>query len=62
MLLPLGSSLLLDTRTSHRPTPLVPQVRQLGFMYSKFLAETGGVSPAFRTGAFRLAVRWIKAI
>lgn len=36
-------------------------VRQLGLMVSKF-TDRGGVVPNFRSGSFRLAVKWIKGI
>mmetsp|Transcript_20361 Transcript_20361/g.60544 ORF Transcript_20361/g.60544 Transcript_20361/m.60544 type:complete len:86 (-) Transcript_20361:27-284(-) len=37
------------------------QVRQLGIMVSKF-SDAGGLTPGFRTGPFRLALRSIRGI
>ena len=42
-----------------RPPLRGDQVRQVGIMVSKF-TDAGGVNPAFRSGRFRLAVKWIK--
>ena len=38
-----------------------PQVRQVGLMISKF-SDGGGYVPNFRSGSFRLAIKWIKGI
>ena len=36
-------------------------VRQLGLMVSKF-SDVGGLTPGFRPGAFKLAVKWMRGI
>jgi hypothetical protein len=40
---------------------MMPQVRQVGLMISKF-SDGGGFMPSFRSGPFRLAIKWIKGI
>lgn len=44
---------------ANRPPLRGPAMRQLGFMVSKF-SDVGGLTPGFRSGRFRLAVRWMK--
>mmetsp|Transcript_20360 Transcript_20360/g.60536 ORF Transcript_20360/g.60536 Transcript_20360/m.60536 type:complete len:85 (-) Transcript_20360:27-281(-) len=44
-----------------RPPIVGSQVRQLGIMVSKF-SDAGGLTPGFRTGPFRLALRSIRGI
>ena len=43
----------------NRPPISGSQIRQLGVMVSKF-SDSGGLTPGFRTGPFRLAIRSIK--
>jgi hypothetical protein len=42
-----------------RPPLTGSKIRQLGFMYSKF-SDSGGITPGFTTGNFRLAIRGIR--
>lgn len=44
-----------------RPPVRPAQVRQLGLMVSKF-SDAGGLTANFKSGNFRLAVKWIKGI
>lgn len=44
-----------------RPPLRGSQVRQLGLMVSKF-SDAGGLTPGFRTGPFRLALRSMRGI